>query len=140
MMAFSAFFLVLTGTFPKQSAYFPRFFTLTLIALSAFIVWGGFKKSARLGQGTAAETDERPITRRELALPMAGIAVMVCYIAAIPLLGFFVSTGLFMLAGMWLLKIRSIPMMLLSTLGLEAFIYLLFIVQLKLNMPSGLLI
>lgn len=140
MLAFAAFFLALTGAFPKQSAYFPRFFTLVLIALSVIIVWGGVKKSARLSRGTATESDERPLTRRELVLPMSGIAVMVCYIALIPAIGFFVSTGLFMLVSMWLLKIRSIPVMLLSTLGLEAFIYVLFIMQLKLNMPSGLFI
>ncbi len=140
LLALSTFFLVLTGSFPKQSAYFPRFFTCLLIVLSAVIIWEGIRKTAKLHKGMTAESGENPITLREIALPMSGFAMIVFYVAAIPIIGFFVATGIFLLTSMWLLKIRSILMILLSTVGVEAFIYFLFIVQLKLSMPSGLLI
>lgn len=138
-MAFAAFFFILTGSFPKESSYFPRFFTCMLILISALIIWQGVQKTRHLQKGEMAETGDVPITFGELRLPMLGIVGIGGYIAAIPILGFFVSTGLFLIAYMWCLKIRRIPVLLISTFAVEAFIYVLFVIQLKLAMPSGIL-
>ena len=139
LMAFAAFFFILTGEFPKESSYFPRFFTCVLILISALIIWQGVQKTRRLWQGEGAESGDAPITGHELRQPMTGLIGIVAYIAAISLIGFFVSTGLFLLTYMWCLKIRSIPMLLISTLAVEVFIYVLFVMQLKLTMPAGIL-
>lgn len=139
LTAFAAFFFVLTWEFPKESSYFPRFFTCALMIISIFIIGQGVKKTRAAQTGEKAEGAEIPLTCHELRLPMIGLAAIAGYIAAINFVGFFVSTGLFLIGAMWFLKVRSVPMLLISTLAMEGFIYLLFVVQLKLTMPSGIL-
>lgn len=62
LMAFAAFFFILTGEFPKESSYFPRFFTCALILISALIIWQGVQKTRLLQQGEDAESGDAPIT------------------------------------------------------------------------------
>ena len=76
----------------------------------------------------------------ENKLPLLGYALIVVYILLIDVLGFFVSTTIFMVGYMLFLKMRKPLTLMLVTLGVDVFVYFLFVMQLKLNLPSGLLI
>lgn len=143
LIGFTFTFFFLTSNFPAQSAIFPRFFLIGLLFFSIMIVVAGVKKTARLGVGEndKSELDEKetPIRPQELKLPMIGLGIILAYIVAIDTLGFFVSTTLFLVGFMLFLRIRNYLAIGLTTLGVDLFIYVLFVRQLKLTMPAGIL-
>ena len=61
------------------------------------------------------------------------------YIICINFVGFYASTTVFLLAFMLFLNVRK-PLVLVGvTAGMDAFLYLLFTIGLKLSLPAGML-
>ncbi len=145
LIIFSVAFFSLTISFPKQSAVFPRFFLVGLLLFSLIILAGGIRKTKLLkaaddkGNCGKLQGKEKNITFDELKNPLVGLAFIIAYIALINILGFFVSTALFLASLMLKLKIKNYLLVALTTIGVTAFVYVLFVSQLKLIMPKGIL-
>ena len=131
---------VYTLRFSGQTGIFPRFALGALIILGAYTIYNGIKETKRdrniLNSGGTVTPD---LTLKDLKLPSVGYAFMLVYIIAIEPVGFFVSTTVFMLVYMWFLKIRKPAVMILVTLGVDVFLYMLFVFYLKLQLPEGIL-
>ena len=67
--------------------------------------------------------------------PMASLVMIVAYAVCMSFTGYFVSTAIFLPLGMAALGQRNWQAILGVTVGLELFVWFLFVVQLQLRMP-----
>ena len=86
-------------------------------------------------QQTAAHADPGLIPLDIIKGPMAALLVIVVYAVLMKFTGYFVSTAIFLPFGMFALGQRNWKAILGVTVGLELFVYVLFVMQLQLRMP-----
>lgn len=136
MLLVSAYFYSLTTAMPEGPAVFPKLILLILMALSLVIMSQGLIASyqAKL-KGHAVERYFQKIRGP------ATIYVALClYVALIEVLGFFAASTIASAFFMAFFGIRSYTRILMVLTGINVFIYLLFVWQLKIALPSGMLI
>lgn len=158
-MLISAGLILLCGFFWLESAdyadevrVFPRLFLLIIVLTSLIVLIRAalqYRKdlqeiAAQKAAGTYVEmpyddegTDLKPLTKQ--LLPFIGLLFILAYVLCIQYIGFFVSTAVFMLAFMRFLQMKKWPLMLAIVIGMEAVIYVLFVLVFAVRMPSGLL-
>ena len=129
LIILSAIFYGMAGKFVNPSAaVWPRAVLVGIIILSALLVLNGVKQ-------TAAHADPGLIPLDIIKGPMAALLVIVVYAVLMKFTGYFVSTAIFLPFGMFALGQRNWKAILGVTVGLELFVYVLFVVQLQLRMP-----
>lgn len=65
------------------------------------------------------------------------ILALLIYFITIPLIGYFLSTPLFLIAGMYIMKYRYWPVILINSFGFVLFSYAVFDLVLKIDLPMG---
>lgn len=129
LIILSAIFYGMAGKFVNPSAaVWPRAVLVGIIILSALLVLNGVKQ-------TAAHADPGLIPLDIIKGPMAALLVIVVYAVLMKFAGYFVSTAIFLPFGMFALGQRNWKAILGVTVGLELFVYVLFVMQLQLRMP-----
>lgn len=129
LIILSAIFYGMAGKFVNPSAaVWPRAVLVGIIILSALLVLNGVKQ-------TAAHADPGLIPLDIIKGPMAALLVIVVYAILMKFTGYFVSTAIFLPFGMFALGQRNWKAILGVTVGLELFVYVLFVMQLQLRMP-----
>ena len=129
LIILSAIFYGMAGKFVNPSAaVWPRAVLVGIIILSALLVLNGVKQ-------TAAHADPGLIPLDIIQGPMAALLVIVVYAVLMKFTGYFVSTAIFLPFGMFALGQRNWKAILGVTVGLELFVYVLFVMQLQLRMP-----
>lgn len=129
LIILSAIFYGMAGKFVNPSAaVWPRAVLVGIIILSALLVLNGVKQ-------TAAHADPGLIPLDIIKGPMATLLVIVVYAVLMKFTGYFVSTAIFLPFGMFALGQRNWKAILGVTVGLELFVYVLFVMQLQLRMP-----
>ena len=129
LIILSAIFYGMAGKFVNPSAaVWPRAVLVGIILLSALLVLNGVKQ-------TAAHADPGLIPLDIIKGPMAALLVIVVYTVLMKFTGYFVSTAIFLPFGMFALGQRNWKAILGVTVGLELFVYVLFVMQLQLRMP-----
>lgn len=129
LIILSAIFYGMAGKFVNPSAaVWPRAVLVGIILLSALLVLNGVKQ-------TAAHADPGLIPLDIVKGPMAALLVIVVYAVLMKFTGYFVSTAIFLPFGMFALGQRNWKAILGVTVGLELFVYVLFVMQLQLRMP-----
>ena len=129
LIILSAIFYGMAGKFVNPSAaVWPRAVLVGIIILSALLVLNGVKQ-------TAAHADPGLIHLDIIKGPMAALLVIVVYAVLMKFTGYFVSTAIFLPFGMFALGQRNWKAILGVTVGLELFVYVLFVMQLQLRMP-----
>ena len=129
LIILSAIFYGMAGKFVNPSAAaWPRAVLVGIIILSALLVLNGVKQ-------TAAHADPGLIPLDIIKGPMAALLVIVVYAVLMKFTGYFVSTAIFLPFGMFALGQRNWKAILGVTVGLELFVYVLFVMQLQLRMP-----
>ena len=129
LIILSAIFYGMAGKFVNPSAaVWPRAVLVGIIILSALLVLNGVKQ-------TAAHADPGLIPLDIIKGPMAALLVIVVYAVLMKFTGYFVSTAIFLPFGMFALGQRNWTAILGVTVGLELFVYVLFVMQLQLRMP-----
>lgn len=119
---------------------FPQLASGALIVFSVYNCWLGIKKSKKLNEDLAAGKVKAPeLSIKKLKYPLIGIAMILLYAAGVAVIGFFVSTAVFMIGSVYYLGYRKLWVILLVTAGLELFIYVLFVRVLFTRLPAGLL-
>ena len=137
MLIFALIALARTTVFPAGAARFPRLILGFLIIFTLWNLYEGIKKTKAINaEGTGAD---KVIKWPQLTLPMATFLIVVIYTALIGILGFFTATTLFILGFMYFYQVRKVTTILLTLVGTNVFIYLLFVYQLNVPLPKGFL-
>lgn len=119
---------------------FPQLASGALIVFSLFNIREGWKKSKKLTEDIEAGKPVVPeISMQKMKYPLLGVAAITAYAVGVAVIGFFVSTAVFMIGAIWWLGYRKLWVILTVTAGLELFIYILFVRILYTRMPAGLL-
>ncbi len=71
--------------------------------------------------------------------PMLTFVMILVYVLLLDKIGFFVASAVFMLGFMWFMGYRKPLTMILTTVGMLGFIYLLFVYELHVSLPEGIL-
>lgn len=121
---------------PDGPAMFPKLLLIILMLFSGLILTQGVLASQH------ARRDNRtlPSFFPRVSGPMVVFAVTVGYVVLIDVLGFFSATTLASALFMVLFGLRRAGQIALVTLGINLFIYALFVWQLRIALPGGLLI
>lgn len=129
LIVLAVIFYVLAGGFLNpEAAIWPRGVLVIIALLSAMLVVHGMKL-------TASHADPETIPFAALKGPMASIVLIIAYAILMNFAGYFISTAIFLPIGMFALGQRNWKAILGVTAGLELFVYVLFVVELKLRMP-----
>lgn len=141
LVAICAILYPLTSGFSGEAAIWPRGVLLLLAALGVLISVKGVRRAAeeRRGEGAADEEEEETLTPSLLKTPIALLLVVVIYAALLEIIGFFPSTVLFLGGYLWYGGVRDWRVLGGVVVGLNLFVYLLFVVQLNVPLPAGLL-
>ena len=136
MLVFSILFYSLSAQMPSDPAVFPKLILTTLILFSLFITWSGASKTwAAKKQGVK----HTPIFEH-IRGPLVTFIALCLYIAFINILGFFAASSIVAIFFMIYFGVRSYVQVMLVLLIMNTFIYLLFVWQLRIALPTGLLL
>lgn len=129
LIVLSVIFYILAAQFSNpDAATWPHLILVCIIILSAMLVINGLKL-------TQAHADPGTIPLNILKGPAASIVAIVAYGILMNFTGYFISTAVFLPLGMFALGQRNWKAIVGVTVGLELFVYILFVTQLQLRMP-----
>jgi len=127
-------FLVQAMRFPGRSKYFPTFVLVTLLVLSICLIGVGIYKTILARQG------KKDFTNPEMKIrPFFILGSVFVYIFCMGKLGFFSASALFLPCGMLLFGQRKPLIIIGSTIGVLVYLYWMFVIQLRVTMPKGIL-
>jgi len=106
-------------------ALIPR---LWAIGLMVFAIWNLIN-----------EIREKHVGKKSENLKILGliIAALLIYFVTIPLIGYFLTTPVFLIAGMYIMKYRKWPIIIINSFGFVLFSYVVFDLLLKIELPLG---
>ena len=129
LIILAVIFYIMAGQFPNASAaVWPKAVLIGIMILSALLVIHGL-------QMTKDADGNADLGGAVLKGPMASLVRIVAYAVCMSFTGYFVSTAIFLPLGMAALGQRNWKAILGVTVGLELFVWFLFVVQLQLRMP-----
>lgn len=129
LIILAVIFYIMAGQFPNASAaVWPKAVLIGIMILSALLVIHGL-------QMTKDADGNADLGGAVLKGPMASLVMIVAYAVCMSFTGYFVSTAIFLPLGMAALRQRNWKAILGVTVGLELFVWFLFVVQLQLRMP-----
>lgn len=128
LIGLSIVFYMMSGSFANlDAATWPRVIRIGIMILSTLLVLHG-------GQLTKQNVDTTLPSMNTLAGAMAALVIMIICAILMNFTGYFVSTAIFLPVGMFLLRQQNWKAILGVTVGLEVFVYVLFVMQLQLRM------
>lgn len=136
MLLVSGFFYSLTDEMPDDPAEFPQLVLILLMVFSLVIMLKGVMYSLK-ARNEGAMVEKYLDKIRGPAIVYLALCVNV---GLIQILGFFTATTIASAFFMVLFGIRSYVKIFMTLLGINIFIYSLFVWQLKISLPTGLLI
>ncbi|WP_134700792.1 tripartite tricarboxylate transporter TctB family protein [Ammoniphilus sp. YIM 78166] len=130
-----------TFDFMGEAAIYPRALIVFMIMFASLIIYSGLKKTKQLKEGHEVkyEGEEGPLTPSLLKSPFITLLIVGVYAGLLSVIGFFPATILFVIAFLWFMGVKKWKVYVLTSLGLNLFIYLLFVVQLNVHLPLGIL-
>lgn len=131
---FAVIFLVQSLHFPDQVGFFPSLVLGLMLVFSLTVMGQGIYKTVRTRKGTADYTN--PELKK---FPFVVLATIVIYVFCMQKIGFFVSTAVFLPCEMLLFGQRKVLPIIISTVVVLLFLYFVFVGQLNVYMPAGLL-
>lgn len=124
---------ILTNTMSPDAKLYTRVVTGLFAALGGIlVVYTLIKRNVPSPMGEADFTKANAV--------MVMLLLIIAYVILINVLGFFVSSTLYMLASMVYMGARKAKGMVITVFFMLIFIYFLFVMQLKVPLPHGLLI
>lgn len=116
------------------SRAFPVLFLQIAEIISALILISGIRNTLRNKDNSAFG-----FTFQTIKFPFAYYCFILLYALGIFIIGFFVSTAVFAVVSMIIMRYRKKIPIICTTAGLIAFVYLVFVVILSVRMPQALL-
>ncbi|MGI6029075.1 MAG: tripartite tricarboxylate transporter TctB family protein [Candidatus Heteroscillospira sp.] len=136
LVGFSLFFLQQSSNLNARAQQYPKIILSVLLVLSAALliqgVYYSFKPEnyqKRYGKST------KSIEWGVVTKPLFVFGTTVIYLILFYYINFFVATAVFVPAIMFLFGQRKVLPILLTTVGLELFVYLVFVLLLKVYFP-----
>lgn len=136
MLLFSILFYSLSTQMPAGPAVFPKLILAILFVFSLLIVRTGVSKTL---SAKKEGLKNMPIFVHARGPAITFIALCF-YLALINLLGFFTASSLAAIFFMLYFGVKSYIQVLLMLILMNTFVYLLFVWQLRISLPTGLLI
>jgi len=107
-------------------ALIPRLWAILLVLFSGYHISAMLRKK------------EKPTKTHGHIKPLLLIFIsLLLYFISIPWIGYFVSTPLFIVAGIYILGYKNWPIIIINAFGFVLFSYLIFQVVLKIDLPIG---
>lgn len=135
MIALGLYVILTARTFPEGTGgvlgpgFFPILLGILLIGLSALQLFNTRKEKA---VATAFLTES---TKRVLLACL----IIIGYMAGIAILGFLISTPLFLFGIMWFFSVRKWSTLFISSIATTAVLYFVFLKFLSVSLPTGIL-
>lgn len=136
LVLFSAFFLQQCSTLNQNAAQYPKIILTVLLVLSAALLIQGIyytfnpeRYNNRYGKSN------KSIRWSVVIHPLFVFGATLIYLILFHYINFFVATAIFIPLIMWIFGERKILRMLLTVVGLELFVYLVFVELLNVYFP-----
>ena len=132
--AISGYMIVATKQFPKRAvsaARYVNFLAISLALLSFILLLGAIK--------TNSENEKRVMWIKDIPHFVETTIGLIVYFFLLKWFGFLLPSLLFLLIIGWLLGYHKPVKLIISSIGLLAFIYLVFVKFLSVPIPSGML-
>ena len=121
-----------------ETTYFPLMCAGGMIILCIPVLIRGIKETISMNKKSETNTTFQ-ISWRELKGPILTFLMIIIYALCISFIGFFVSTFIFMMVFMYFQNFRKLIPMLVITVGFEILAWFVFVFDLHLRLPAGLL-
>lgn len=139
----SIFLYYVAGTFKKLGSYaksgpefWPRIILLLLICLSGILLIRNIASLAKAARTSKIEEASRRIVQEPYRFLLV-VALSFAYAFGMGLIGFLLSTFLFQVIFLYLLKVKKISSLIFIPFINTAMLYALFIVVLNMLLPTG---
>ena len=120
-----------TKSFPDITKVYCRIVLIILIVIGAAMILTSLINAKKPGP--------EEVHVKEWINPLIIFAFVLVYVIMIDFIGFFVSSAIIMPVVMIFMGYKKPLPIILTTVGMLGFVYILFVTQLKLRMPQGLL-
>lgn len=128
----------MTYSFPPRSAIFPRaFIVITAILAVVLLIQAIYKEKKNMPLKAGEAAQYTPAQRYRLFL---AVTITIFYLVIIPVLGYFVTTAVYMFVLMTLLKKDKLVTHVIVTVCTTLVLYGVFGVLLKIWLPRGILL
>lgn len=133
LLAFSILFYSISTQMPSDPAVFPKLILTTLTVFSLCITWSGVAKTL---------IDKKKGIKHDLSFkyiqgPAVTFIALCFYLVLINILGFFAASSIAAIFFMLYFGVKSYINMTLVLIIMNTFIYLLFVWQLRISLPTG---
>ena len=129
---FAIFFLRETAAMHQGAAIFPRLILTTFLILSVLITALGVRKTLN---PALAKSADFAINIPTVKMPIFAFAIIALYVVLLNLLGFFIATTIFTPLFMIFYGARKISTIVLTTAGINLFVWGLFVQILNVWIP-----
>ena len=128
LVAFSGFFLKQCDNLNQKAAQYPRIILTILLIFSAALlvqgIWYSFRPEAYQEKYGKSKQD---VNWNVISNPLIVFAATAVYLALFHFTNFFIATAVFVPLIMLIFRERRVLPILLTTVGLELFVYLMFV-------------
>ncbi len=136
LVVFSAFFLGQCNNLNQKAAQYPRIILTVLLAFSAALLVQGIYFSLRPAvYEEKYGKSKKSISLDVIANPLIVFGATAVYLALFHFTNFFIATAVFVPLIMLVFRERRVLPILLTTVGLELFVYLVFMKLLHVYFP-----
>lgn len=132
LVGIAAFMLALV--MPGKASMFPKIVSSGLMVLGVLMIAGSMMKIRK-----NTPTEETPAMLSEFKSPVIVLALLVLYVLSVIYIGFYIATPAMLVCYMFLMGIRNIKTILITTAVVMVFVYILFTLQLGVPLPAGIL-
>lgn len=134
-LLFSAFMLFETFSLPAKTAKYPTAVIVGMLLFAAVTLYQALVATRNIDETTAEKAQylKLHIVRRPLITALLVFAYTLC----MDFVGFFTATALFLVAFMYYCGMKKWKVVLYSVIGMNLFIYLMFVLQLKIQFPQA---
>ncbi len=119
-----------TGSIPAESAVFPKAIFIFTIILAVLLFVSTF-----FGFSLQENKEEKPNYKRVALLLISSVI----YYLLINPLGYLIATPIFLVVVSYLLELRKVKTLILYPIGFSIFLYICFVVLLRVPLPMGIL-
>ena len=130
-LAVGVFLFLQTNEFPEITRNFSRIILIILIAIGAVLIITSIINGKKPGP--------EEVSLKEFKNPMLAFLIIIVYVVMMEYIGFFVASAICIPALMLFMGQRKPIPMIATTAGALLFVYVLFVMQLGLRLPQGLL-
>lgn len=125
---------ILTLSMPGKAPIFPRLISAAFLVFGILLAVTSYTKLKK-----DVPTEEKVSELKDFKYPVIVFALLILYVLAVVNIGFYIATPIMLVCYMWFMGIRKIRTILITTVIVMAFVYILFTMQLKVPLPKGIL-